>query len=101
MSNKKRPPSDTEIFLTPNSNPLTINGKILYNEGAQAWNIIRLKKEILHQFPELKEKRGSFIYKMIIPRTKEELEEHFKELIESGELIPIFLFFGKDQKEEN
>ena len=50
--------------LVPRTKGPKVIGRVHYNESAQAWNIIRLKKQILDKFPQLKDKQGSFYYKM-------------------------------------
>lgn len=72
-------------------------GKLAYSESSQAWNILKLKKELFAEFPELKEKRSTFSYSMIYYRTLEELEMEFRKLKkENGEIMPILLFLYKE-----
>ncbi len=40
---------ETEI-LRPRHDTLEIKGRVSYNEGAQAWNTIRFKKDLLQVF---------------------------------------------------
>ena len=69
-----------------------------YSEGNQAWSVMRLKKELLHEFPQLKEKREQFLYKMIIHRSLEGLKEEIGKLeCSKDEVVPVLLFFGKDK----
>lgn len=76
---------------------ININGKLYYNESMQAWNKLKLKKEILDEFPELKEKRSIFSYDMIYHRNKEELEKELKRLAkEKIEVMPILLWLYKE-----
>lgn len=102
MGAQKPPHSEksNEIPFLPRREPVKIKGSLLYNESAQAWNIIRLKKEVLNEFPELKEKRGSFQYTMIIPRSEKELDKTFIEQLKAQNIFPIFLSFSK-LKENN
>ncbi len=80
--------------LRPVHDALEIKGKISYNEGAQAWNIIRFKKELLQEFPQLKEKRSQISYKMLIFQTYKDLEKAIKDVKEQ-DAFPILLFFYK------
>ena len=84
--------------LVPKLETLEVIGKLFYNEGSQAWNIIRLKKDLLFQFPQLKEKRSNFSYKMIMPSSLNELKKKVKEIEKNSESIPILLFFRKSNK---
>jgi len=74
-------------------NCIDINGKIIYSEGDQAWNLIRLKKEVLNEFYQLKEKRAKFSYHMVYYRNYEELEKAVKELKKKSEMVLPFLVF--------
>ena len=95
MGSKKDAQGNEITFLTPHSHLFQVAGRIFYSEGDQSWNTIRLKKEILQQFPQLKEKSSSFGYVMIIPRSQEEMK---KLVDEKKESLPILLFFHKDVK---
>ena len=82
--------------LTPR-NVINSEGKVLYSEGFKAWNTIRLKKELFLEFPELKERRSSFSYKLIFHRTIEEFEKFVKMLKKSkDEVMPILMFLYKE-----
>lgn len=72
-------------------------GKIAYSESAQAWNVIKLKKELFEEFPELKEKRSQFSYKLKFFRTEEELENAYKKFKGAKDkMMPMVLFLYKD-----
>lgn len=81
-------------ILTPR-NTISSEGKIAYSEGFQAWNTIRLKKELFSEFPELKEKRSKFCYELVYHRTLLELEKAIKKMKESG-VLPILMFLSKE-----
>lgn len=85
------------VILSPGSRILEINGKLFYNEGSQAWTILRLKKDLLFKFPQLKDKRSSFGYKMIMHDTLESLKTMIKDLEKNGGNIPLLLFFCKEE----
>ena len=90
---------EQEIILSPSKNTIKIKGKLFYSEGAQSWNIIRLRREVLHEFPELKEKSASFGYTMIVPKTNDEVKKAILD-IEKG-VIPILLFFRREVPEQD
>lgn len=75
---------------------INIDGKILYSESNQAWNLIKLKKEFLNEFYQLKEKRSKFSYNMIYYRSYEELEKAIKDLKSKDSIIPFLMFLYKD-----
>lgn len=55
----------------------------------RAWNIIRLKQNILVDFPQLKQRREKFVYKMIMYRKYNELKKAIEEMEKNGKPIPI------------
>lgn len=91
---QKSEKSMNENLLTPRQESVKISGKLNYSEGSQAWNTIRLKKDVFKEFPQLKEKRGCFGYQMIIPKSQEELKKVFSEV--KG-VVPILLFFKREE----
>ena len=66
---------------------------MFYNEGAGAWSIIRLKKEILHEYPQLKEKRGDFGYELAVYTTYKEIMAVLKGMEKESKPIPLLLRF--------
>lgn len=84
--------------LKPRHETLQIRGRLSYGEGNRAWNTIRLKKDLLREFPQLKERREKFGYKMIMHRSFKELKEALREMEIKGEAIPILLLFYKEEK---
>ena len=83
------------IPLTPRTEGPKIIGKLMYSESDQAWNTIRLRKEVLQRFPQLHEKRENFRYKMNIYHTYEDLLEELKEMKKGSEIVPIILMLCK------
>lgn len=82
--------------LKPKHETLLIKGKLSYGEGNRAWNIIRFKKDLLLEFPQLKERREKFCYKMIMHRSFKELKKAIREMENKEEAIPIFLWFFRE-----
>jgi len=77
-------------LLSRTEGPIII-GKLMYSESDQAWNTIRLRKEILQRFPQLKEKREAFRYKMNIYHDFEHLLDEIKNMKEKSDIVPILL----------
>ena len=75
---------------------INLGGKMSYNEGAQAWNLIRLKKDFLEQLPKLKDKRANIHYKMAYHFSYDDLLKALKEMRENDEPLPILLFFEEE-----
>lgn len=86
------------VILSPIDVAVEFSGKLIYNEGAQAWNTLRLKKELMQKFPYLKEKQGNFSYKMLFANSFEELQDKIEELKKKGQTIPILFFLMKKRK---
>ena len=89
-------PMETKV-LQPRRTPLNIKGRISYRECDQAWNLIKLKRELLNEFADLKEKRSRFSYQMMFYRTCEELEAYVKKIKKDGSALPILLFLEKER----
>ena len=87
---------ETQI-LQPTRTALKVKGKLAYREFEQAWNIIRLKKELLNEFPILKEKRSTFSYQMVVYRTYDELDKVVRKMKREKLPLPIFLFLEKEK----
>ena len=83
--------------LRPQKNAIEIKGRLSYSEGIRAWNIIRFKKELINEFPQLKEKRSAFSYKMIFYQNVKELEKALRKIKQDGEALPILLFLCKEK----
>ena len=86
--------------LIPRIEMPKIAGKMFYSESNQCWNIIRLKKDILQRFPQLKEKQADFCYKMNMYSDFNELGQEIKALQKKGETVPILLMFYKKKIEQ-
>lgn len=80
--------------LTPRK-VITSEGKVAYSESSQAWNVIKLKKELFNEFPELKEKRSKFSYMAIFPRELNVLKEKINQL--KDEAIPFLVWIFKEK----
>ncbi len=74
---------------------LNIQGKMSYSESLGAWSTLRLKKELVKEFPQLEEKRSKFTYKAVYYRDIEEFEKAVREMKKDGSL-PILLWVFKE-----
>jgi len=83
-------------ILQPTKTPLNIKGRISYRESEQAWNVIKLKKELINEFSVLREKRSSFSYQMLFYRTYDELEKAVRKMKREKSPLPILLFLQKE-----
>lgn len=83
-------------LLRPEKETLEINGKISYRESLRAWNTIRLKKEMINEYPALKNRSDKFGYKLILYRNYAKLEIAMRKMKREGEPIPLLLFLKKE-----
>lgn len=81
------------------SNIVECRGKMAYNESAQAWNLIRLKNEVLHQFSQLKDKRSKFTYDLIFCKDKNKFKELANKIIKDEDTMPLMIFLNKDESQ--
>ena len=89
-------------FLAPTRDVLEVKGKLSYNEGDRAFTNLKIKKEVLQEFPHLKEKGEGFdfIYLMRLHRSFKELKKEIDRMEKESQAPPIVLFLGKERKEE-
>ena len=76
---------------------VNIQGKLHYNESNQAWNKLKFKKELLNEFPQLKEKRSKFSYEMQYFRDPLDFETTLKEFKNSSQALPVLMWIFKDK----
>ena len=86
-----------QIPLTPRTK-IDSEGKVYYNESFQAWNTLKLKKELFSEFPQLKEKRSKFSYKLSYYRDPQQLLEDIKDAVNSGEATPLLVWIYKEKE---
>ncbi len=89
----------TLAMLRPYNDKLDITGHVSYSEDYGAWNVIRLKKDLLNEFPQLKQKTAKILYKLVFYKSHEELKEAIKQMKDNDEPIPILLYFCKEARE--
>ena len=82
-------------YLQPWKEKKEIQGKISYNESAQAWSILRLHKALLEEFKELKDKKGAFEYEIVLFYSYEQLEGFINEVKNTGKVPPLLLWLWK------
>jgi hypothetical protein len=88
--------TQTKKTLVPRTK-ISSEGKVYYNESFQAWNTLKLKKELFAEFPQLMEKRSKFSYKLAYHRDPEKLLEEIKNLVKAGQAIPLLIWLFKDK----
>ena len=87
--------TQTKKTLVPRTK-ISSEGKVYYNESFQAWNTLKLKKELFAEFPQLMEKRSKFSYELSYHRNPKEFMETAKKMIESGKAMPLMIWLFKE-----
>jgi len=67
------------------------------NESNQAWNKLKFKKELLDEFPQLRQKRSKFSYEMKYFRDASDFEKVLKKLRKSPEMLPVLVWFYEEE----
>ena len=91
--------NQTWSILRPKKERVEVDGKISYQESTHSWSQLNLRKAILDEFPQLKERMSSFGYKLIFYQAYDQLEKFLKRLKEIGEPLPILVWFAKEKKQ--
>jgi len=102
MANKVTEETETNIkFLSPVRETLEVKGKLTYNEGDRAFTSLKIKKEFLQEFPDLREKieEFDFVYLMKLHRSFKTLKKEIETMEKDSESVPIVLFLGKEKKD--
>tara|TARA_Y100000034_G_C6848611_1_gene384718 strand:- start:75 stop:374 length:300 start_codon:yes stop_codon:yes gene_type:complete len=84
-------------LLSPKRDILDIKGSMTYSECRKSWSVIRLKKDIIKEFSQLKEPREKFGYHLTLHRSFKDLKRKLTELEKKGSTVPMLLFFGKEK----
>ena len=87
-------------LLKPLNSALDVRGSILYSTSHRVWNTIKIKRNIIQEFPSLREKRTKFAYRMVLHRSYQDLEKLIRKMKRTNEAIPILLFLYKEKSNE-
>ncbi|MFH1073182.1 MAG: hypothetical protein V1743_07180 [Nanoarchaeota archaeon] len=80
-----------KMVLVPWQETLVSEGKVFYCEGMRAWNIIRLKTQLLDELPLLREKRAKVSYRIEHPRTIQNFKKILERIEKEGKPLPFLL----------
>lgn len=75
--------------------PLISEGNISYNKDLRALSIIRLKKKIVKEFPELNALKQAF-YRAELWNNYNQLKQRINQIIIKKQGVPILLFLFKE-----
>jgi len=85
-----------ENILRPDRDEIKAKGKMYYHPEDHAWNILRIKKEILNEFKPLKEKMSKFSYNMFFHSEWNNFELAIRRHRRKGLPPPIMMWFVKE-----
>jgi hypothetical protein len=85
-------------YLTAIKEQKTITGKLAYNESVRAWNIIRLKKDILDHYAALRQKNSNFSYEMQVSHHYDIIETLIKKAKKEGRAPPLMLWLKIEEE---
>ena len=83
--------------LRPQRNKLEIKGKLSYLESTHSWSMLGLRKAVIEEFPQLKERVSAFGYKMVFYHDYNNLEKFIRKLKKDGEALPILIWLVKEK----
>ena len=87
------------VLLNTRRSNAKVTGKLTYNNGDGLFTNLRLKKEILQNFPtSLKDPNANFVYIMQVFKTWEELEKEIKTLKKEMSVAPFLFHIAKSVK---
>ena len=84
-------------ILRPKRDKLEIKGKLSYLESTHSWSLMNLRKAVIEEFPQLKERVSAFGYKMVLFHEYDNLEKSIKKLKREGEAVPILMWLVKEK----
>ena len=84
-------------ILRPKRDKLEIKGKLSYFESTHSWSCLNLKKAILEEFPQLRERVSAFGYKMVMFHEYDRLEKSIRKLKKEREVLPILFWLIKEK----
>lgn len=84
-------------ILRPTKTEIKAKGTMYYRNEDHAWNLLRLRKEILNEFKQLKEKLSKFTYTMVFYSDWNEFEKSMKKARREGMPTPVLFWFVKEK----
>jgi hypothetical protein len=86
-------------LLKPAKQTLCVKGKMAYSMSSRSWNTIRLKKEIIDEYPQLRNRRFKAKYRMTFYRDPVELFLAVEKIMDNKAELPILLYFEQEWNE--
>jgi hypothetical protein len=84
-------------ILRPGKNKIAASGRMYYQNEDHAWNLLRIKKEILGEFKELEERMSKFSYNMLFCSEWNSLEKSIRKAKRDGLPAPLLVWFVKER----
>ena len=83
------------MTLQPLNEGKSITGKLSYHDASHSWCVLRIKKELLNEFPDLRDRSSKFTYKITLLSSFEGVEDHVRRIKERGGTPPMLFWFEK------
>ena len=83
------------MTLQPLNEGKSITGKLSYHDASHAWCVLRIKKELLKEFPALRNRSLKFTYKITLFTSFRKVEEHLQKLKERGDIPPMLFWLDE------
>src|SRR3989338_3430071 len=74
--------------------PLIVQGYLTYNDNVKCHNVLRFKKKLIDEFPDLK-RAGRILYTAEYWRTSQDLLERIEFITTKQQGVPVLLFLTK------
>ena len=89
------------MIINPEAKSFDIAGKLNYEERTRAWTLLRLKKEIIHFFPVLKDRHSKIKYKAKVFLSLKAFEDYSNSVLNKESEVPIILYFEREDGKES
>jgi hypothetical protein len=84
------------MILQPYKQVIVSSGCLKYDSTLHAWNTIRLKREFVNEFQELKNRSFKTRYTALIFHSYELLEREIADIVHKKKPIPVLIYFQQE-----
>ncbi len=74
-----------------------ITGKMCYSEHHRSWSVLRFRKDIIKELPQLMDRTTECSYKIIFHPTYKELEKAIRKMKRDKIPVPAMMMFMKEK----
>ena len=84
------------MIIQPLKEVVVSSGNVYYSESERSWSIIRLKKEFIAEFQQLRNRLFKTRYVAVVYHSPDLLEKEIKDIVEKKRPLPVLLFFEQE-----